>query len=264
MYEFHSVSHILAPFQGEEASHRLNGPPVSCIAWIPYYANAADLPDSGFRRYARASRKWWQPKSATDFMFLSGNPEPPKMHDSPDAFIEYLRRKEFRGVLALDGVSALLAPNGSFMGVEFESMGGAGYTPLRYQPGTPRITCAGYGDRDYRLTVVPHEYLTINIWQSFKMGLAVDLANYVLTGARATSATMHISYTFKVGGEVEIILSGSAIPTQSYMVGWADCEPFYDMIEASESEIADFFNAGRCVTAPITERKKIYESTSFY
>jgi hypothetical protein len=263
MLEFHRVSYILAQFQGIRPFARLNGPSVICTAWIPYYARSEELPDCGFRRYAEANRKWWRP-SAMDFMFRSGNPQPFNYGSRAELLVE-LQRNEFRGILALDDISALVTRDGEFMGAEFAYLGAAGYTPVRRKPGAARMICKGYSDGDYEIGVIPREYLTIDIWHSFKLGRAVDLAQYLLTWQRATSAMMRIRYTFTSSQDVEISLSGSAVPSQTHLVGWNDYQGSYDMMRAGEPEISGFFSAGRCVTAPISElhrvnRRGVYKS----
>ena len=250
MHPIRSVSRIFRQFADIRPSRRLFGPAVACIGWIPFFAPGS-APSCGAISYGEKKKKFWSRQSAIDKMFSSGNPKPDQPFGSRDRFVEVLATKEFRGALVLDEVSALADADGRFIGVEFQHLGAIGYTPLRSAPGSIVYFCSGYGDGDYRLESLPDQYVTIDIWRSFKMGKLVDLGSYLYSGTRATSAAVRLRYTFWKDGRIEISVAGSAVPTLDCEIGWTSPHSIYDMLQASDAEIKDFFEAGRCATAPV-------------
>jgi hypothetical protein len=255
MLTFEKYLHVFSKYAGVQPQGRMRGPAIACVAWIPY---RDEIPhDSGLHLYSQSTLgRGLLSSAAMPLMLKMGNVEPPRRLSSTENFLESLvRNKEFRGAVAIDDVFALIAPNGDFMGIELTYFSAVGYTPfLRLSPGFSGIMCSGYGDSDYHLSAIPDQFVTFEIWQSFKMGHLVEFGQYILTGARAASATLKIDYTFRSHGNVEIDLVGSAVPSQSHYLRWQDRSDHYDMMGAPESEIKGFFEAGACITAPIGDR----------
>jgi len=241
MLEFRRYSHVFAPYASHRRAERICGPSIAVTGWIPFGPFWVDSapPDAT-----------WREALGYKLMFQSGNPEPPR-HASRQDFLRFLKKKEFRGALALDNVSALLNEDGVLIGVEFDHFGMVGYTPLRVAPRTPRILLEGYGDGNFAVALHPQQSVSIEFWHSFKMSKFVDLTNSMITGARATSATAQVIYTFFSDKSVQIQIDGSAIPSQSITLDWRDLVLAYDMKEASYEQANEFFNAGECNTAPV-------------
>jgi hypothetical protein len=189
-------------------------------------------------------------------MLRTGNPGPVPGIGSRRDFISLLEEREFRGALAVDDISGLVAPNGHLMGVRFSYFGSEGVTPLRLSPRRPGIPSGGRGNGDYRYEVSEQE-VTLTAWWSFKVGRFVDFGQSLLTGTRATSATLKIEYKINCSCDFEATLIGSSIPSQSHYLRWGSRSDYYSMFDASEAEIRGFCEAGGCVTAPVQERTTV-------
>lgn len=249
---FRRYYHVFARFKDVKPAGRLTGPSVAAFGWIPFLQGLP--PESNFRAYSSPNQKPWLPFSVLEFMFRTGNPLPPDEYETREAFLESLSAREFRGVLALDEVSALIAPSGEIMGVELWYFGAVGATPLRRNPKSRlKFYSSGNGDSDHSMHAIPEEYVTFEIWQTFKVSRLVDAAQYFATGARATSAAVRIDYTFRINRSIEIAVGGSAVPSQCHYLDWRRQPAVHDMTALSLSDIENFFGSGACETAPMRE-----------
>ena len=241
----------------------VTGPPVACVAWIPFYVDLADMPTSDYKNH-RLAKSFMLP-SALSILFWSGNPSDPGSDSNPSPasfsdrtqFLKFIETKNYRAAIALDEIKCVMTKAGKPLRLSFKSLADVGYTPMRVDIGSMLLTYYDKGRGSADFDVVPdsvQEELSIKFWIRFKIGRLGDFGSFVFTGGLAPSASMSLEYRLDTNGRVSIDFAGSYIPSQSLYVNWTRTS-LHDMIGNSSAMIDAFLDAGACQDAPIWNDK---------
>ena len=223
-------------------------PEVAIVGWIPQIAS---MPGSLPGGYAGCPSPWL---FALQALFASGNPDP--LISSDMDFQSLVASKEFRVAVALRDISVRWDdPSGRGI-ISYHPDIHLGYTPMNAwfptSQGWRKINVAGYspgvGSHDTR-EICTASSCTVRLFARFKISGWLNIMQAILTGHLAPSAILDLEYTVYRDGSVEIISSGSLLPSQNLYVDWR-LRSSTDMLINNAQEIRDFITAGNCTDAP--------------
>jgi hypothetical protein len=207
------------------------------IGYIPFRESLRHPELESYFRFAkqfdaafRSFRTPWSMYVACDQLFYSGNDTPPDgIFFDLGEFRSYLRRKDYRGALAIHSIS-IDDFDGTKYPVRVETLTDRetlGYTPYGI-PAPPRrfwrqfrLHGKGYRDGAPRGPRIEQrlfgEEINISLEVKFRIGRLGNLISRLLTGAHAPNARMSIRYTIDMKRKLMIIKAeGSSIPSQLY------------------------------------------------
>ena len=198
-------------------------------------AGQAELPP-GFRS--------WKRRLGYKMLFQSSNPQPPgNLRITDNSLRQFLDSKQYRSVLWIRDALIVPVEEGKRAKLHFKVGFAVGYTPImdRFWP--------GYGSCDMNAKMARSEEIEFSAILKFKLGKMGDFGSAVLTGYRAPSAWVKVTYRVSSLGTKEIYLKGSAIPSQ-YLYVSGEQTAFYEMLAASKGQVENFVSTGACRDAP--------------
>ncbi len=235
------------------AKNPLRGPDVAAVGWIPFFENLSDLP-AGHQYPLSVPMR---------LLFNSGNPEPKNTFGGFPDFEQWLYplhptgTREYRAALYLRDIVLHDPSDGSASRVEYEHGAFIGFTPPRFMAfGINVSPLRGYHqgvgpDFDPEEEELPNgRGIQIRYRIEFKLAFSMDLLVRSITGYWAPFAWMEIDYRIFKTGRVEVDFRGTAIPSQTYYVGWNRVH-HRDMLLHAKPEIDGFLNiTPGCMAAP--------------
>lgn len=232
---------------GAKPRNTFVGESLAVVGWIPQYEMAQELPDGYFKSNFEAN-------AGIRALLKSGNLEPPaRFARGLSSFNSYLRKKEFRGALAIDAPTLYTDGENRISGIDFQVLSQVGATKLQkgnfvwYHDGVS----AGAGEM-----MIDEHFAWFKLFLRMKLGSAGQVAAWLHTRQWPPWASLCIEYEFRTSpnGESSAVarFSGTAVPSQTRYLGWAVDSHYLIDQQMSEDAFKSFIGAGGCNDAMST------------
>lgn len=198
-------------YSHDDVDCALVGPSAVGVGWIPFYSDAAQLPEGELRDR-------WKGDPTLAMVFESGNRQPPEHYSGNLDLIRDLEQNDFRSSICLDAPTIFLNRNGRPVLVQFLAMARIGYTAVRW--GWAKIIKHSDGTGSACGHVLEGG-IHLRLFVRFKLGTVGQLVAKQLSGHWPPNATTTIDYIMDPWARsAEISFSGTVVPQLTSYVGW--------------------------------------------
>ena len=225
-------------------------PPLRAIGWIPYFKRFNEETQTGYNDFVGDSKKR---KRACDFLFFSGN-EPhfdKKVLSDDSTFETFLRTKNYRAAVALREITYFREADGLFRAdcVSLPKHQCIGYTPIRnFLSRRKKVLFYSRGVSGKGSIIEPsfrHDPNGVLITYEllFRIGRIGNRIAKMLTGYFAPHAKMRVDYYLAKDGSYTVLVSGSYIPTQNWLLNTSNGDWQHDMMLTAANQLKRFMES---------------------